>query len=141
MCINFLFLEYLKKIQKDFNNKTNGKVTKIQSKLLLTNLVRNKIEKESKPNSMDEIFPERTDIIKAQLPTKRKIGFKFAGCCPVPAKPRKNLSIEQKFEQSSELLERFNTRFVICRRKLLKSIFLDDKQKISNLCDYRFYTL
>lgn len=89
---------------------------------------------------MSEIFPEKADPIKSSLPMTRKIGFKFAGCCPVPAKPKKNLSVEKKFEQSNELLQRFNQRFVIGRRKLLKPIYINHTQPTHH-CDYRFLHL
>lgn len=114
---------------------------KISTKILLKATPRLPTSKPKEPFTMDEMFPDRSARIRTVLPTTRRIGFKFAGCCPVPARPRKNLSIVKQFQQSAESLDTFNSKFVIGRRKLLKPIFINDRPRIEYFMDYRWLNL
>lgn len=114
---------------------------KISTKILLRRMPRMTASNELDPITMDEMFPDRSARIRNVLPTTRKIGFKFAGCCPVPAKPRKNLSIVKQFQQSTESLAKFNNQFVIGRRKLLKPIFVNNRPPLEYFMDYRWLNL
>lgn len=91
--------------------------------------------------SMDDMFPDRTPLIRKLAPTTRRIGFKFAGCCPVLAKPNLKLTSEQQFVQSIDLCNKLNKRILICRRKLLKPIYINDYPTISHLIDNRQYNI
>lgn len=114
---------------------------KISTKILLKMTPRVAASSSREPITMAEMFPDRSARIRTVLPTARRIGFKFAGCCPVPARPRKNLSIVKQFQQSADSLDTFNSKLVIGRRKLLKPIFINDRPPIEYFMDYRWLNL
>lgn len=92
--------------------------------------------------TIDELFPERIKHInRLMAPAQRRIGFKFAGCCPVLVKTSIKLSAEQQFVQSFDLYNKLNKRIVICRRKLLKPIYINHAANLSHLTDNRQYNI
>lgn len=91
--------------------------------------------------SIDDLFPDRTSHIRKVAPSTRRIGFKFAGCCPVLAKSTIKLSAEQQFVQSFDLCNKLNKRIIICRRKLLKPIHINQHPNLSHLTDNRQYNI
>lgn len=91
--------------------------------------------------TMADLFPERTSHIRKVAPSMRRIGFKFAGCCPVLAKSTIKLSAEQQFVQSFDLCNKLNKRIVICRRKLLKPIYINKLADLRHLTDNRQYNI
>lgn len=97
---------------------------KIAPKLVLRTI--NKIE--NKILSLDEAFESRVSL------KRRNIGFKFAGCCPVILKPK--LQVPTDVIQKVDLFASFNTKVVICKRKLLKS--LTDEKCIDRESDFRW---
>lgn len=134
---------YMRRLQEKTRaiEKSRKAPLKISTKILLKTSPLSPDTNPKPPPTLDDLFPDKTPRIRNMLPTTRKIGFKFAGCCPVPAKPRKNLSIVKQFEQSAESLATFNSKFVIGRRKLLKSIFVNDRPPIEYFMDYRWLNL
>ncbi|XP_055316588.1 uncharacterized protein LOC129576090 [Sitodiplosis mosellana] len=118
----------------------------------------------SQPN-IDDLFPERIKHIQRMMTTasssssmssssssstssflstatQRRIGFKFAGCCPVLTKSTSiKRSAEQQFVQSFDLYNKLNKRIVICRRKLLKPIYINHSANLSHLTDNRQYNI
>lgn len=137
---SFFIPDYMKKLQEKTLavEKSRKTPVKISTKVLLKATPRLAATNSREPITLAEMFPEKSARIRTILPTTRRIGFKFAGCCPVPARPRKNLSIVKQFQQSAESLDTFNSKFVIGRRKLLKPIFINDRPRIEYFMDYRW---
>lgn len=97
---------------------------KIAPKLVLRTI--NKIE--NKISTLDDAFPSRISM------KRRNIGFKFAGCCPVILKPKLQLPTEVK--QQVDLLTNFNSKVVICKRRMLKSV--TDVKSFESKTDFRW---
>lgn len=141
---NMIYLpEFMRKLQAKTLAavKSRKAPLKIPTKTLLRRIPRVPASIELDPITMDEMFPGRSARIRNLLPTTRRIGFKFAGCCPVPAKPRKNLSSVKQYQQSAESLAKFSNKFVIGRRKLLKPIFTNNRPPIEYFMDHRWLNL
>lgn len=139
--------KYVDKLQKRAMSKKAKSTTptlKICSKSMVRFNERNNLEKgqtlDKKP-TIDDLFPERTSYIRKITPSTRRIGFKFAGCCPVLAKSTNKLSAEQQFVQSFDLCSKLNKRICICRRKLLKPIYINHHENVSHLTDNRQYNI
>lgn len=93
----------------------------IAPKLVLTTLKHTK----AAAIEFNEIFPERS------IRKSRKIGFKFAGCCPVILKPKRKTNADILMEQQLEQMRNnFNKKTVICRRKLMKPIMNTRKKNV-----------
>lgn len=144
------FLLYYARSIKKLQNRTlalkrkqKQQPLKIGTKFLLASNDRPKPTEPSKTKklSMDDVFPDRTPPIRKLAPSTRRIGFKFAGCCPVLAKPNLKLTSEQQFVQSIDLCNKLNRRIIVCRRKLLKPIFINDFPSINYLIDNRQYNI
>lgn len=108
-------------------NKDN--VLRIPAKLLLQTAPREDMS--ARVPTIDLFFPNRP------TPKSRKIGFKFAGCSPLQVKQRNKSVVNQVLVQSEEAVEQFNSRIVICRRKLLKQLVINDVNDASKFVDYR----
>lgn len=143
--INSKRIGYMEKLlQKSLKLKKlqQQKPLKISSKFLLKSICRQTPPiSNNMVNCIDTIFPERAPIIKTVSSTIRKIGFKFAGCCPVLAKPKNRPTAHQQFVQSNELRKTFNSKIVVCRRKLLKTICINDYPPIGHLIDNRWFNI
>lgn len=133
----------MKRLQAKTLAAQNSRKTplKIATKTLLKTIPRPTPSKPKEAVTLEDMFPQKSARIRSVLPTTRKIGFKFAGCCPVPAKPRKNLSTVQQLQQSAESVAAFNSKFVIARRRQLKPIFINDRPRIQFFMDYRWLNL
>ncbi|XP_059610461.1 uncharacterized protein LOC132264496 [Phlebotomus argentipes] len=70
-----------------------------------------------------------------------RIGFRFAGCRPVllPRKASQTVSIPARPVQNAEMLDKFNRRVVIARRKLFTS--LTNRRSVRNVDDVRCVNL
>lgn len=139
------FLVYYPKYIDKLNKRvmlrtTKQKTLKISSKTLIRFNERISMPDRKRP-TIDDLFPERTSHIRKVAPSTRRIGFKFAGCCPVLAKSTIKLSAEQQFIQSFDLYNKLNKRIVICRRKLLKPIYINKNPSLSHLTDNRQYNI
>lgn len=99
-------------------------------------------QKQQQKSRIDDLFPERTVMLHKTAPTQRRIGFKFAGCCPVLAKQTVKFSAEQQFVQSFDLCNKLNKHIIVCRRKLLKPIHINyHHPNLHNFIDYRQYNI
>lgn len=91
---------------------------------------------------MDTLFPDRQTQSTSR---NKKIGFRFAGCRPVPVKPKLKSTVTQEIVQAEESLRKFNEKIVICKRKLLKPMYfndyVDEKDRNSLVTDYRWLTI
>lgn len=119
--------EYLEKLTQRIQRRQKLRRTSTISVHITAKLVLRTIPPlESKISTFAEVFPERV------VPGSRKIGFKFAGCCPVTLKSKyKSLGgqqhqqrqpptpVEQLFHAPVGL---FHKNVVICKRKLLKPL-------------------
>lgn len=133
--------KYIDKLNKRVASQSKKQKTlKISSKTLIRFNERTTGSDRKKP-TIDDLFPERTSHIRKVAPSTRRIGFKFAGCCPVLAKSTIKLSAEQQFIQSFDLYNKLNKRIVICRRKLLKPIYINKNPSLSHLIDNRQYNI
>lgn len=122
MCLSS---EYLDKLYRKRYTSTRSGTYLIAPQLLLKTV--------AKPMSIktkaqfEDLFPERQPMKSC------KIGFKFAGCCPVALKKTSVSSME--IEPTDDNLESFNSKVVICRRRLLKSVM--DHKMIASYYDIR----
>lgn len=112
----------LKKLQKP--RKLKKPSFNVVPKLRLRTI--NKIE--NKISTLDDAFADRATL------KRRYIGFKFAGCCPVILKSK--MQTQSDVIQQVDLLNNFNNKVVICKRKLLKS--LTDVKKFEQKSDFRW---
>lgn len=134
------YMEKLReRIKAKQKNKQHLESLKINSKTMLKFIERTNPSngQNGKSPTIGDFFPERTSHIRKIAPSTRRIGFKFAGCCPVLAKSTIKLSAEQQFVQSFDLCNKLNKRIVICRRKLLKPIYINKHADLSYLTDHR----
>lgn len=140
------YSKYLDKLMSRAQTKTQKqteKTVKISPKLLIRFRERTYRTTGATINktSIDDFFPDRTSFVRKITPSTRRIGFKFAGCRPVLAKSTIKLSTEQQFVQSFDLCNKLNKRITICRRKLLKPIYINPNPNLSNLTDNRQYNI
>lgn len=144
--------KYVGKMQKRAQSKAKQPSApppvKISSKYMYrfnerTYLIQIKKTKRHSQPTIDDLFPDRIKHTHKMMtaPSTRRIGFKFAGCCPVLAKTTNKLSAEQQFVQSFDLYNKFNKRIVICRRKLLKPIYINHPNNLGHLTDNRQYNI
>lgn len=95
----------------------------------------------TKPPAINDFFPERTTPVRKLVPTMRRIGFKFAGCCPILAKSNTKQNAEPQFVQSIDLYKKINRRIVVGRGKNLKPIYKNADPNLSHLIHYRQYNI
>lgn len=89
--------------------------------------------------TIDTIFPERTPFI---VPSIKKIILKYTGSGPAVTKPKmKNADPLKTLIQSPDMLNKFNNRIVICRRRLLKEIIINGSDDKQTFIDNRLLTI
>lgn len=137
------YLDKLKVRAQTKKHKQTAQPLKITSKSLIrfTDRTHRTSGSNGRTSSINDFFPELTSHVRKVTPSTRRIGFKFAGCCPVLAKSTIKLSAEQQFVQSFDLCNKLNKRIIICRRKLLKPIYINQHPSLSHLTDYRQYNI
>lgn len=119
--------EYLEKLTQRVQRRQQLRLTPTISVHITAKLVLRTIPPlETKISTFTEVFPERV------VPGSRKIGFKFAGCCPVTLKSKyKSLGGQQHQQRQTptpvaQLFHApagvFHKSVVICKRKLLKPL-------------------
>lgn len=138
------YSKYIEKLLKRMLTQRKQQKTppiKISTKFLL--VLTQKSTTTTHTGTIDELFPDRSPPIqKPASVTSRRIGFKFAGCCPVLAKSTTlKLNAEQKFVQSTELNSKLNRFIVIAKRKMLKSVYINGYTNFNHLLDNRQYNI
>lgn len=126
--INFFTFstEYLEKLTKRVQRRMHRSTPTISVHIMAKLVIRTIPPLESKISTFTELFPERI------VPGSRKIGFKFAGCCPVTLKSKyKSLGGQQHLQRQPPTpvaqlfhapIGMFHKNVVICKRKLLKPL-------------------
>lgn len=92
-------------------------------------------------HTIDDYFPERASQVQRMAVASRKIGFKFAGCCPVIGKAVTKQTNSEPTFVPTDFDKKFNERFVICGRKLLKPIYINKRGDIRLIVDYKRYNI
>lgn len=127
--------------------KRKHNVIQIPTKIIITSRARNETSNNTKI-SIDEMFPNRTKQIDlSSSKAKRKIGIKLTTFSPtlVVDKSKTQQSDDQSTKCSpTEQMhpDKFSSRIVVCRRKLLKKLVFNNSLSRKNpFVDYRLLNL